>query len=143
MANNIVGLDVNLDKEYLKESVENIVSAAIMQALGEPHSIVKKVVDQTINQKVDSNGNPTSYSGTPYLQWLASKTVEKTVCEAMKELVEKHSPALKEEILSQVSSKKFQDSIVGAFIDAVLKSAGDGWRMPVSVSFQKPKDEDY
>jgi ribosomal protein L14 len=138
---NIVGLDLSVDQTYIKAVVEDVVAAAIVQALGKPEEIVKAAIGQTINRKVDKrDGTPsTSYDAVPYLKWLAEKTVEKTVREAMEEAVRKQSHVFKEEILRQISSAKFTDGMVTAFIETVLETADASWRMPISVSFEKPK----
>lgn len=39
----IVGLDLNIDQEYIAESVQKIVKAAIVSALGDRDTIVKKL----------------------------------------------------------------------------------------------------
>ena len=75
---NVVGVDLNIDPEYLKSAVEDIVRSSFVQALGEPASIVKSAVDMVVNQPVDSKGNPVDSrynSSTPYLQWLAERTI--------------------------------------------------------------------
>ena len=142
---NIIGVDLNLDQEYLQGAVEEIVKAAIVQALGEPEKIVKKAVDATINKNVDRDGNETTstYRSTPYLQWLAEKTIEKTVREAMNETIQKNSESFKEEIIRQISTVKFRDDLVTAFIDTLLKTAGADYNMPISVSFSKQKADEY
>lgn len=138
---NIVALDLNLDQEYIKAAVEEVVRAAIVQALGDPASIVKAAVDRTINTKVDKEGKPsTGWGAVPYLEWLASKTVEKTVREAMNEAVQEQTEALKEEMKEQISSKSFRNDLAGKFIKTVLDSAESNYKMPVSVSFEPPKE---
>jgi len=143
MANgNIVALDLNLDQNYIKGAVEEIVKSAIVQALGDPASIVKKAIDETINKKVDRDGKPsTSYSSIPFLDWLAKKTIEDTVREAMIEVVQENSSVLKKEFLSQMETKKFRDDLSAAFVNTVIKAAEATYHMPVTVQFEKLRDE--
>lgn len=138
----IMGVNLNLNQEYIKSSVEEIVKASIIQALGDPGVIVKSALDKTINQKVGNDGNPsTSWSAKPYLNWLAEKVIEKTIRDQLVKYVEDHSEEFKAEILRQISSKKFKQETAGAFIQAILQSAEYTWKMPVSVSFELPKED--
>ena len=51
MDQNIMGIDLKLNQEYIKASVEEIVKAGIISALGSPDEIVKTAIDKTINMK--------------------------------------------------------------------------------------------
>ena len=145
MGNNIMGIDLKLDQEYIKASVEEIVRAGIVQALGNPSDIVKTAVDKTINVKVDKDGKPStnSYNTLSYLNWLANRTVEKVVRESITEIVQEQSAELKALVKKQLASKEFKNDLAGQFIKSVLESAGSTWKTPISVSFEKPKDSDY
>ena len=145
MGNNIMGIDLKLDQEYIKASVEEIVRAGIVQALGNPSDIVKTAVDKTINVKVDKDGKPStnSYNTLSYLNWLANRTVEKVVRESITEIVQEQSAELKALVKKQLASKEFKNDLAGQFIKSVLESARSTWKTPISVSFEKPKDSDY
>ena len=145
MGNNIMGIDLKLDQEYIKASVEDIVRAGIVQALGNPAEIVKTAVDKTINLKVDPReGKPTSgYGSISYLNWLANQTVEKVVREAITEMVNEQAGEIKAIVKKQLSSKQFQNDISGQFIKSIMDSASSTWKTPISVTFEKPKSSDY
>lgn len=139
----IIGVDLTLDQEYIKSSVESIVKAGIVQALGDPASLVRKAVDGTINRKVDSDGRFTDrdWNSKPYLEWLANKVVEDTIRQAMTEAVQANADALREEMIRQISTKQFRNSMASAFIKAVITNSESRWNMPITVVFEKPKDE--
>ena len=139
---NIVGLDLKLDEQYLAASVQDIVRASIAQALGDPAKRVRAAVDATINQKVDREGKPSSSSwgGEPYLNYLARKTVEGVVSEAMKELVAERADELKAEMKKQLSSKKFAENSAATFIQLMLDATASMYKMPITVGFEQPKD---
>lgn len=139
---NIMGVELNLDQEYIKAAVEDIVKAGIVQALGDPSDIVKRAIDQTINQKVDKDGNPSkdSWRTIPYLQWLASKVVEETVRDCIKGYIDDHKEDFKAEILKQLSNPKFRKDAAVSFITTMTKAAETRWDMPISVSFKNKED---
>jgi hypothetical protein len=142
MTNNIMGIDLKLDQEYIKASVEDIVRAGIVQALGNPEAIVKTAVDKTINMKVDKEGKPTtnSYNTLSYLNWLANQTVEKVVRESITEIVQEQSEEIKSIVKKQLSSKQFLNDMSAQFLKSVMESATSKWKTPVTVTFEKPKD---
>ena len=137
-----MGIDLKLDQEYIKASVEDIVKAGIVQALGNPEAIVKTAVDKTINMKVDNDGNPStsSYNSLSYLNWLANKTVEKVVRESITEIVQDQSEEIKAIVKKQLSSKQFLNDMSAQFLKSVMESATATWKTPVTVVFEKLKD---
>jgi predicted glycosyl hydrolase (DUF1957 family) len=142
---NILGVDLKLDQEYIKASVEDIVKSGIVQALGDPERIVKTAVDQTINMKVDRDGKPcsSSYGSVSYLNWLANKTVQDVVMEAMTDIVKEQADTIKELIKKQLSSKQFLNDVSGQFVKSLLDNTASTWKTPITVRFEKPKDSDY
>ena len=138
-----MGIDLKLDQEYIKASVEDIVKAGIVQALGNPEAIVKTAVDKTINMKVDNDGKPStsSYNTLSYLNWLANKTVEKVVRESITEIVQDQSEEIKAIVKKQLSSKQFLNDMSAQFLKSVMESATDTWKTPVTVVFEKPKSD--
>jgi len=138
---NIVGVDLKLDQEYLAASVQEIVRASIVQALGDPSKIVRNAIDSVINKKVDADGRPsTGYYATPYLDWLATRTVESTVREIMKETIEERKDEFKEALKAQLSTKKFKDQTAAAFVKMMVGAAEQSYKLPISVNFEIPKD---
>jgi len=139
---NLVGLNLNIDQDLIKESVEEIVRAGIVQALGNPSTIVKECVDNVINQKVNSEGKPGhgySYE-TPYLQWLANKTVKDTVRDCITKYIEEHSTEFETEIIRQLDTKKFKKDTAAAFLQCMAQQSTQFYKMPVHVTFEAPKD---
>lgn len=138
-----MGIDLKLDQEYIKASVEDIVKAGIVQALGNPEAIVKTAVDKTINMKVDKDGKPStsSYNTLSYLNWLANKTVEKVVRESITEIVQDQAEEIKAIVKKQLSSKQFLNDMSAQFLKSVMESATDTWKTPVTVVFEKPKSD--
>ena len=139
---NIMGVELNLDQEYIKAAVEDIVKAGIVKALGDPADIVKRAIDQTINQKVGRDGKPArnSWDGMPYLQWLASEVVEETVRDCIKGYIDDHKEDFKAEILKQLSNPRFRKDVAVSFITTIAKAAENKWNMPINISFKNTED---
>ena len=138
----IIDLGLSVDQEYLKTSVQDIVNAGIIQALGDPSVLVRQAIEKTVNTMVDEDGKPTtnSYRAMRYLDWVAKKTVETTIREAMTQMIKDQADPLREELLKQLRSKKFQGSLASGFLESVTSKAFDHWKMPVTVSFEANKN---
>ncbi len=92
---------LSIDAKYVEEEVSRIVKAAIVSTLGNRDEIIRKAIDRTIDTYVDRDGNPCrkdNYRARPYLDYLAEKTVETVVREAMAEMVEENKEEFKAEI---------------------------------------------
>ena len=140
MSNNILGVEMKIDQEYIRASVEDIVKTAMVSALGNPEDLVRKAINLTVDTWVDSEGRPCkkdSYSAIPYIKYLAEEIVVKTIREAVRELVEENKEMFRKEFLLQIRRKQFGEGMVAAFLDVVLEGAKSKYNMPVSVNFEK------
>lgn len=145
MENNkkILGLEMNLDQEYLKGAVEDIVKAGITQALGDPSEMIAMAINQIINMSVDPDGKPvanSSYRAQPYLKWYAEQAIKQTVKECLEKVIEENKAGFEEEVTKQLSSKKFREASAGAFIKTMMSESTNQYRMPISVTFELDKN---
>lgn len=137
----IIDVGLSLDQEYIKASVENIVKAGIIQALGDPSELVRAAINQTINRKVNSDGKLSDgYGAVPYLNWLANKVVEDSIRQAMTEVVQANAESLREEMLRQLSTKDFKRNAANAFLKSMIDASESMYRMPVTIKFEPLKD---
>ena len=133
----------SIDAQYIEGEVNRIVKAAIVSALGNRDEIIKKAIDNTIDSYVDERGNPCkkdSYRAKPYLDYLAEKTVENVVREAMAEAVDENREAFKTEIKKAIGKRGFKNDMAQSFVRMIIDDAKSAWRMPVTVSIEKPKE---
>lgn len=143
MGNEKMTAQLSIDAKYVETEVNRIVKAAIVEALGNRDEIIRKAIDNTIDTYVDDRGNPCrkdTYRAQPYLNYLAVQTVEKVVREAMQEMVEENREEFKAEIKKAIGKRKWKEDMAQTFIQLVLDDAKSEWKMPVTVSLQKPKD---
>ena len=62
MNNNIVGVNLNVDKDYLQEAVKQTVLMGISESLNGKNEIVSQIVKSVLDTKVDKTGKISSYS---------------------------------------------------------------------------------
>ncbi len=138
---NIVDVDLKVNPDYLAKSAEEIVKAGIIKALGDPSMILEAAVNSVISRKVDRDGREsTSYSAKPYLDWLATKVVEDTVRDCLKEIIEERKEEFEQIIKAQLSSKKFIKDVAASFVQSMIGAAESTWKMPIEVKFEKLED---
>lgn len=137
---NIVDLDLKLNEQYLAASVQDIVKAAIVSALGDPTKVLSNAVDSVMGSYVDSDGKPcnsSSYRARPYLDWLAQETIKETVKQVIREVIDEHKEEFKEIIKQQISSKRMKNNIALAFLDTIVDCAKSTYKMPIEVKFNE------
>lgn len=138
---NVLGIDLNIDEKFIQESVQSVVKAAMIDALGDPSVLVKAAIDQAINKYVDKKTGEESRKGNwgsvPWLDYLANKVVEDTVREVVVQVVEENTEVFKEEIKKQFSDKKFRNNAAAAFIRTIMDAATSRYSMPISISFKE------
>lgn len=143
MNNEKMTASLSIDTQYIEGEVNRIVKAAIVSALGNRDEIIRKAIDNTIDSYVDERGNPCkkdSYRALPYLNYLAEKTVENVVREAMAEVVDENRETFKTEIKKAIGKRKWKNDIAQSFVQMIIDDTKSAWRMPVTVSIEKPKE---
>ncbi len=140
---NIVGIDLNIDDNYLNEAVKSIVMTGIAETL-DKDKIVSGLVNAVLETKVDESGEISSYSRDnryTLLEVYVNKMIREIVKEEMKKLVEEKRPKMQEIIRKELNKKATLDKFVDAFISSNLDNLDNNWRTKISVEYQK--DNEY
>lgn len=143
MGNNPINASLNIDAAYIEAEVQKIVKSAIVSTLGKKDELIRKAIDTTIDQYVDNEGKPCrkdSYRSMPFLDYVAKKTVEDVVREAVFEIVNENREDFKAEIKRQIGKRKWKEDVAQTFIQMILDDTKNDWKMPVSITLEKPKD---
>lgn len=140
---NIVGIDLNIDDNYLNEAVKSIVMTGIAETL-DKDKIVSGLVNAVLETKVDESGKISSYSGDnryTLLEVYVNKIIRDVAKEEMKKLVEEKRPKMQEIIRKELNKKATLDKFVDAFISSNLDNLDNNWRTKISIEYQK--DNEY
>lgn len=140
---NIVGIDLNIDDNYLNEAVKSIVMTGIAETL-DKDKIVSELVNAVLETKVNESGEISSYSRDnryTLLEVYVNKMIREIVKEEMKKLVEEKRPKMQEIIRKELNKKATLDKFVDAFISSNLDNLDNNWRTKISVEYQK--DNEY
>ena len=140
---NIVGIDLNIDDNYLNEAVKSIVMTGIAESL-DKEKIVNGLVKTVLETKVDEEGKISSYSRDnryTLLEVYVNKIIRDVAKEEMKKLVEEKRPKMQEIIRKELNKKATLDKFVDAFISSNLDNLDNNWRTKISIEYQK--DNEY
>jgi len=139
---NIVGIDLNIDDNYLNEAVKSIVMTGIAESL-DKEKIVNGLVKTVLETKVDEEGKISSYSRDnrhTLLEVYVNKIIREIVKEEMKKLVEEKRPKMQEIIRRELNKRATLDKFVDAFISNNLDNLYNNWKTKISVEYEKNKE---
>lgn len=136
-------MSLNISDEVIKAAVREEVNAGIVKALGNPDVIIRDAIHEMTNKYVDERGNfckKDSWRSKPYFDWLAEETVRSCVKEEIQKYVNEHKEELAEAIRNQLNDIDFRNKVSAAFLQSLVDSSKNSWLMPITVSFEKPKE---
>ncbi len=139
---NIVGIDLNVDNNYLNEAVKSIVMTGIAETL-DKDKIVNGLVKAVLETKVDKEGRISSYSSDnryTLLEVYVNNIIREIVKEEMKRLVEEKRTKMQEIIRRELNKRATLDKFVDAFISNNLDNLDSNWKTKISVEYEKDKE---
>lgn len=144
--NNIFGLDLKVDQDYIAEAVKQSVLMGISESLNGKNEIVSQIVSMTLNTKVDNKGEISTYSSNnkyTLLEYYVRKMITEVTADEMNKLVEEHREDITKAIRSELTKKVNYNKFVDAFINNVASAVNSSWCPQIKVSFDQKKDYDY
>ena len=139
---NIVGIDLNVDNNYLNEAVKSIVMTGIAETL-DKDKIVNGLVKAVLETKVDKEGRISSYSSDnryTLLEVYVNNIIREIDKEEMKKLVEEKRTKMQEIIRRELNKRATLDKFVDAFISNNLDNLDSNWKTKISVEYEKDKE---
>lgn len=140
---NIVGLDLNIDQDYLAKAVQQSVMMGIAESLNGKNEIVSQIVKMVLNQKVDKNGKVSSYSSDnkyTLLEYYVMKMLNEVTAEEMQKMVDEHREEIAKAIRTELAKKVNYNKFVDAFIDNVSSAVSNSWCPRIEVKFEQSKE---
>lgn len=134
----IVGLDLNIDSDYLAEAVKQSVMMGIAESLNGKNEIVHQIVNMVLNQKVDDKGQISNYSRDnryTLLEYYVKKMITGVACDEIKAMVEEHRTEISNMIRSELQKKVNYNKFVDAFITNVSHAVDNTWCPKVEIKF--------
>lgn len=146
MNKNIVGLNLDIDKDYLQEAVKQTVLMGISESLNGKNEIVSQIVNSVLNVKVDKDGIISSWerdNKQTLLEFYVKNMLTELAKEEIKNMVEEKRSEIRQiirkELLKKVNINKFTDN----FIDSVSKNLDSTWKTTINIDFEKYSEDRY
>ena len=140
---NIVGLDLNVDQDFLAKAVQESVMMGISESLNGKNEIVSQIVKMVLTTKVDETGKISSYSRDneyTLLDYYVTKMIKEVTAEEMQKMVDEHREDITKAIRSELSKKVNYTKFVDAFINNVSSAVDKSWFPKIEVKFEQSKD---
>lgn len=143
MGNNIVGLDLNIDQDYLAQAVQQTVMMGIAESLNGKNEIVSQIVKSVLNTKVDDTGKISSYrSENKYtlLEVYVKQMLTEEVKAEMKSMIEEKRPEIRKMIKKNLSNESVTEGFCKQFIGAITNAINAVYAPRITVDFDKVKE---
>lgn len=129
----------NIPKEIITPIIQAHVNEAVLRALDGPDRIVSEAILKVLNMEVDSEGKPTTYRGSPWIDWVIGTCIQKAARAAIEEQLTKHGDKLKATLVRQMSLKNspLVKQLVEGMVGAMTTPDTLKWR--INVTYDKPK----
>lgn len=140
---NIVGLDLNIDQDYLAEAVRQTVIMGISESLNGKNEIVSQIVKMTLNTRVSGKGTISSYeSDNKYtlLEYYVREMIKEVAAEELQKIVDERKPEITKAIREELSKKVNYTKFVDSFIDNVSSAVSNTWGPKIEINFDQRKD---
>lgn len=148
MANNsIVGVDLNIDHDFLSDVVRQVALNSIAEAMNKENHIVEAIVKQVMRQKVDpKTGELSRYNSrddVTLLEYYVRKMLTDEVRSQVIELVESRRSEVRELLHAELVKEATTQSFLNAFIRSFTDALDNQWNPSIEITFKENKDKEY
>ena len=144
MATEMVNLGIQVDKKQIEYNVTRLVAASIADALGDRNTLIQDAITRILTSYVKKGTGEVckkdDWTAIPYIEWLAKSVVETAVREEIQKAVRENEDAFRAAVLKELSKPANRQKIAQGFIGAILDRTLSEWKIPISISFQKPSE---
>lgn len=137
---NLVGLDLNIDKNYLAEAVKQTVIIGIAEALNGKNEIVSQVVKSVLETRVDEKGLISTYKDYnkySLIEYYVKNLITQEVKETITEMVNEQKEDIKKIIKEAIKKRKFTDQVVEAVMNGMVSQISNDYNTKIEVSLSK------
>ena len=112
------------------EAVKAKVGVMVLDALGEPGDLVKRMVHEALTMNVKDRDYP--YKTEPLIHKIVRKAIVEEARSVMQEWINAQRPAIHKELAKRVQADR--NSIAEALVDSLVKAAGNQYALRIVLS---------
>ena len=145
MKNNVLGLDLKIDQDYIGKCVSEIVKAGMLEGLDVKNERAGECVKAVLNTRVDKEGKPStsSWDKDTLIQYLLRKFISDLARNEIMSVVEEKRPEVKELIKKELSKESTLNTFVNSFFNNVSDTLAKDWKTNINIQFEQTKESDY
>lgn len=144
-SSNLVGVDLNIDHDFLSDVVRQVALNSIAEAMNKENHIVEAIVRQVMRQKVDpKTGDPARYPSkddVTLLEFYVRKMLTDEVRAQVVSIVDERRPEIAEMVGAELRKEATCQSFTNAFIGSLSEALENQWRPCIEISFVEEKKE--
>ncbi len=141
---NLVGLDLNIDQNFLTDAVRQTVIMGISESLNGKNEIVSQLVNMVLNTKVrEQDGKLPQYAcdkTCTLLEYHVRQAIKQITAEELQAIVEEKKPEIKKAIRKELNKEKTMTNFVDAFVSEVISATTNTWCPKIQVEFERRKE---
>ena len=144
MEKNILGVDLNIDQEYIANCVKDVVKASMSEALGTTERITSEVINEILKTKVDkSNGKirDSDWNTEPILDHYLKEEIIEIVKKELKLTISNKRDVIRKLIRKELQEKNNLEKFVDSFINNTAKAVENQWQTNINIDFTKQTDD--
>lgn len=136
---NIIGLDLNIDQNYLEDAVKQTVMMGISESLNGKNEIVSQIVKMVLSTKVDEDGKISSYernNRNSLLEFYVKGAIRDLTKEELQKIVEERKSELREIIRKELCKKSTLNGFLDSFLNAVKTNIDNAYKATINIDFK-------
>lgn len=94
-----------IPKEIIDPIIKAHVNEAVIKALDGPQRLVSNAILSVIQTQVDRDGKPTTWNGTPWIDYVIADCIREAARDAIKEFLATQRERIKADMAAQLSRK--------------------------------------
>lgn len=128
---------LQIPKDVIEPIIQANITAAIAQALsgGQSAQLISNTITQILRMTVDSEGKPSSYSGSkPWIDWAIGSAVRSAALAAINEQVELLKDRMKAHIAAELTKKNspLHKQLAEGLVNGVFSTESLKWRLTIA-----------
>jgi ERCC4-related helicase len=132
-------ISLQVDKDLVAPIVEKHLKLAIIEAFGGSDEIIKTVISQILNKRVDVNGNVNSYSSENKYSWIdiaLKKHIEDAVRKELADVMSKSTEKIKNALISKLKSDKGANAVADALLEGLAGTFKNSWTSKFEIKIE-------
>jgi|GEM_PF-4736430 len=138
---NMINLGINED--MVKPILQKQIEAAVLARLGNTEELIRKTVSFALNEKVDKNGNVSTYrsdNSYDFLELLVGKAIREAAEESLRDWLKDNVQIVKAMVTKEMNNPERQGTLIKSFADTVEEALRYSWNFRCDVRFDKKED---